>query len=155
MRPHRWQPTRLPHPWDSPGKNTGVGTCYSRPVLFPRLCAPLPGWVATSIQKKKKRNNCVYQSAWDTVRVMSGETCVMCIYVYELCWRIYFWLKAMLKTFESHWSIGQCLVQNNKICTLKKVPDIFQCHRRATAKILLQKNENKESFQLVIFRPSF
>ena len=23
--PHRWQPTRLPRPWDSPGKNTGVG----------------------------------------------------------------------------------------------------------------------------------
>ena len=23
--PRRWQPTRLPHPWDSPGKNTGVG----------------------------------------------------------------------------------------------------------------------------------
>ena len=25
VRPHRWQPTRLCHPWDSPGKNTGVG----------------------------------------------------------------------------------------------------------------------------------
>ena len=25
MRPHRLQPTRLPRPWDSPGKNTGVG----------------------------------------------------------------------------------------------------------------------------------
>ena len=25
VRPHRWQPTRLPGPWDSPGKNTGVG----------------------------------------------------------------------------------------------------------------------------------
>ena len=25
MRPHRRQPTRLCHPWDSPGKNTGVG----------------------------------------------------------------------------------------------------------------------------------
>ena len=24
-RPHRRQPTRLPHPWDSPGKSTGVG----------------------------------------------------------------------------------------------------------------------------------
>ena len=24
VRPHRWQPTRLPCPWDSPGKNTGV-----------------------------------------------------------------------------------------------------------------------------------
>ena len=23
--PQRWQPTRLPQPWDSPGKNTGVG----------------------------------------------------------------------------------------------------------------------------------
>ena len=25
VRPHRWQPTSLPHPWDSPGKNTGMG----------------------------------------------------------------------------------------------------------------------------------
>ena len=25
MRPHRWQPTRLSHSWDSPGKNTGAG----------------------------------------------------------------------------------------------------------------------------------
>ena len=25
VRPHRLQPTRLPRPWDSPGKNTGVG----------------------------------------------------------------------------------------------------------------------------------
>ena len=25
VRPHRWKPTRFPHPWDSPGKNTGVG----------------------------------------------------------------------------------------------------------------------------------
>ena len=25
VRPHRQHPTRLCHPWDSPGKNTGVG----------------------------------------------------------------------------------------------------------------------------------
>ena len=25
VRPHRRQPTRLPRPWDTPGKNTGVG----------------------------------------------------------------------------------------------------------------------------------
>ena len=25
VQPHRWQPTRLPCPWDSPGKTTGVG----------------------------------------------------------------------------------------------------------------------------------
>ena len=28
VRPHRWQPTRLPRPWDSPGKNTGVGSHF-------------------------------------------------------------------------------------------------------------------------------
>ena len=25
LQPHRQQPTRFPRPWDSPGKNTGVG----------------------------------------------------------------------------------------------------------------------------------
>ena len=25
VRPHRWQHTRLHHPWNSPGKNTGMG----------------------------------------------------------------------------------------------------------------------------------
>ena len=30
VQPHRWQPTRLPCPWDSPGKNTGVG-CHFLP----------------------------------------------------------------------------------------------------------------------------
>ena len=29
VRPHRQQPTRLRRPWDSPGKNTGVG-CHFR-----------------------------------------------------------------------------------------------------------------------------
>ena len=29
VRPHRWQPIRLHRPWDSPGKNTGVG-CHFR-----------------------------------------------------------------------------------------------------------------------------
>ena len=32
VQPHRWPPTRLPAPWDSPGKNTGVG-CH-----FPLQC---------------------------------------------------------------------------------------------------------------------
>ena len=27
VRPHRWQPMRLPCPWDSPGKNPGV-SCH-------------------------------------------------------------------------------------------------------------------------------
>ena len=58
VRPHRQQPTRLPHPWDSLGKNTGVGCHFllqcmkvksesevvqSRPTLSdPMDCSP-PG----------------------------------------------------------------------------------------------------------------
>ena len=28
LQPQRWQPTRLPRPWDSPGNNTGVGSHF-------------------------------------------------------------------------------------------------------------------------------
>ena len=34
VRLHRWQPTRLPHPWDSPGKSTGVGCHCLLRILF-------------------------------------------------------------------------------------------------------------------------
>ena len=36
VRPHRQQPIRLLCPWDSPGKNTGVG----RHFLFPACLRP-------------------------------------------------------------------------------------------------------------------
>ena len=42
VRPHRWQPTRLHHPWDSPGKDTGVG-CH-----FLRLGKNNPLWIYLS-----------------------------------------------------------------------------------------------------------
>ena len=35
VRPHRWQPTRLPRPWDSPSKNTGVGCHFFLQRIFP------------------------------------------------------------------------------------------------------------------------
>ena len=34
VRPHRRRPTRLPHPWDSPGKNTGVGCHFLLQGIF-------------------------------------------------------------------------------------------------------------------------
>ena len=33
VRPHRQQPTRLHRPWDSPGKNTGVGCHFLLPCM--------------------------------------------------------------------------------------------------------------------------
>ena len=52
VRPHRQQSTRLPHPWDSPGKNTGVGCHILRQCMkekskskvaqsCPTLCDPM------------------------------------------------------------------------------------------------------------------
>ena len=58
LRPHRRQPTRLPCPWDSPGKNTGVGchfllqcmkvksesqVAWSYPTLSNPIDCSLPG----------------------------------------------------------------------------------------------------------------
>ena len=45
VRPHRWQPTRLPRPWDSPGKNTGVG-CH-----FLLQCMKVKSEVAQSLSR--------------------------------------------------------------------------------------------------------
>ena len=41
VRPHRRQPTRLPRPWDFPGKNTGVG-CHCLLHVARYLCTKLP-----------------------------------------------------------------------------------------------------------------
>ena len=50
MQPHRRQPTRLPRPWDSPGKNTGVGCHFFLQCMHakslqscPTLCDPIDG----------------------------------------------------------------------------------------------------------------
>ena len=52
VRPHRLQPTLFPRPWDSPGKNTGVGFHFLLQCMkvksesevaqpCPNLCHPL------------------------------------------------------------------------------------------------------------------
>ena len=41
VRPHRWQPTRLPHPWDSPGKNTGVGCHFLLQCMKVKSLSPV------------------------------------------------------------------------------------------------------------------
>ena len=52
VQPHRRQPTRLPCPWDSPGKNTGVGCHFLLQCMqvtseskvaqsYPTVCDPM------------------------------------------------------------------------------------------------------------------
>ena len=68
VRPHRRQPTRLPHPWDSPGKNTGVGCHFllqcmkvksesevaqSCPTLSDPMDCSLPGFSTHGISQAR------------------------------------------------------------------------------------------------------
>ena len=66
VRPHRQEPTRLHHPWDSPGKNTGAGCHFllqcmkvksesevaqSCPTLSDLMDCSLPGFMGFSRQE--------------------------------------------------------------------------------------------------------
>ena len=82
VRPHRRQPTRLPHPWDSPGKNTGVGCHFllqcmkvrsEREVAqsCPTLCDPmdcsLPGFSVHGIFQARVLE-------WDAIALLANIT---------------------------------------------------------------------------------
>ena len=46
-RPHRRQPTRLPRPWDSPGKNTGVGCHFLLQCMKVKSESEVAQWYLT------------------------------------------------------------------------------------------------------------
>ena len=68
-RPHGLQPTRLLHPWDFPGKSTGVGChrllCYS---ILGLLISPSSVWKifisASNIGEKAVINTSVFLKWW-------------------------------------------------------------------------------------------
>ena len=96
VRPHRWKPTRLPRPWDSPGKNTGVGCHFLLqgmkvkresevaqpcPTLSDPMDCSLPG---SSI-------HVIFQARvleWGAIAF--SETCVSILY-----WCFSFWLTSL------------------------------------------------------------
>jgi len=47
MRPHRRQPTRLSRPWDSPGKNTGVGCHFLLQFMKVKSESEVAQWCPT------------------------------------------------------------------------------------------------------------
>ena len=69
LRPHGLKPARLLCPWDSPGKNAGVGCHALLQGIFPAqesnpCLLPLPHWLAGSLQlalPEKPQNHLWYQ----------------------------------------------------------------------------------------------
>ena len=96
VRPHRQKPTRLPRPWDSPGKNTGVGCHFllqcmkvksesevaqSRPTLSDPMDCSLPGFAIHGIFQAV----IIYLHAWIILHLDCGDplytgSCVLLIY---------------------------------------------------------------------------
>ena len=93
VRPHRGQPTRLPCPWDSPSKNTGVGCHFLLQCVkvksesevsqsCPTLCDPmdcgLPGSSAHGIfQARVLEWGAIAFSEWISRRTQMGITLVI------------------------------------------------------------------------------
>ena len=70
VRPYRRQPTRLPRPWDSPGKNTGVGCHFLLQCMEVKSeseaiqsCLFMTPWTAA------------YQAPWDFPGNSTGVGC--------------------------------------------------------------------------------
>ena len=86
VRPHRRQSTRLSHPWDSPGKNTGVGchfllqcmkvksqseVAHSCPTLSDPMDCSLPGSSVHGISQARVLE-------WGVIAFSAGGWIVTC-----------------------------------------------------------------------------
>ena len=90
VRPHRRKPTRLPRPWDSPGKNTGVG-CH---LLLQCMKVKSESEVAQSCLTLSDPMDCSLpgssihgfsrQEYWSGVPLPSPLNCMSCLYILEI-----------------------------------------------------------------------
>ena len=118
VQPHRLQPTRLPRPWDSPGKNTGVG-CHvllqcmkvksEREVT--QSCLTLPG---SSIHG-------IFQAEYWQLRLKLN----FCISDLQIS---YFQHKKRLKSldfFQAEWLLGKITLLVSEIFETKEMCTII------------------------------
>ena len=138
MRPHRRQPTRLPRPWDSPGKNTGVGCHFllqcmkvkresevaqSCPTLSDPMGCSLPGSSAHGIiQARVLEWGAIACYLWLPGNVTTGS----CFFFFSPLW------------FSGLNMMSQALHQQKrfmagKTCAFYFFPRIFQFKTRSTS----------------------
>ena len=73
VRPHGLQPTRLLRPWDSPGKNTGVGCHFLLQKMLlnsPHLTHIMSHWVTTCWEAPQH-----YWHSFLVIRVLLLQLC--------------------------------------------------------------------------------
>ena len=99
VRPHIQQPTRLPHPWDFPGKNTGVGCHFLLQCMkvkseseVAQLCPTLKDPMDCSPPGSSVHE--IFQARvleWSAIAFYAGDT-LLC-WRRAACWELHmFWL---------------------------------------------------------------
>ena len=79
MRPHKQQPTRLPHPWDPLGKNTGVGCHFLLQCVkvnseseVAQLCPTLSDPMGCSLASAKTDSSWSENTQWVYMKIILG-----------------------------------------------------------------------------------
>ena len=134
VRPHRRQPTRLPRPWDSPGKNTGVGCHFllqcmevksesevaqSCPTLWdPMGCSPPGSSVRGVFQARVLEWGAIAFSAYYWVLAYFSSLTSSCS-VLAICTPAFWTIWGSLSNFSllwmdcsfclQHWNLETCL----------------------------------------------
>ena len=116
MRPHRWQPTRLHHPWDSPGKN-----CSGLPFPSPKQESENWKWSLSCVCLLVTLWTAAYRHfrPWDFPSKSTGVGCHCLLKCVNL---VLFTSKFPVspQTLTS-WSLGATLLQ------VHVIPETFSC----------------------------
>ena len=122
--PHRRQPTRLPRPWDSPGKNTGVGCHFLLQCM--KVKSESESEVVSDSSQPHGQQPTRLLHPWDFPGKSTGVGChrLLCIQgLYEskdcgiqwqcLVWNLCF---ALWKTWKckKEWTFNQCDWRNTE-----------------------------------------
>ena len=149
VRPHTWQPTRLPHPWDSPDKNTGVDCHFLLQCMkvkseseVPQLCPTLP--------KPMDYSHGIFQARvleWVAIAFSAG-LCMHCNFEYLLGSVDLSWL---FSSKESTWQFTR-VHPKASIPTLKPstTQEPTRCRARQTMLILQQHRNTALSSKLQV-----
>ena len=74
VRPYRRQPTRLPHPWDSPGKNTGVGCHFLLQCMKVKSEREVASVMSDSVRPRRRKPTRLL-CPWDFPGKSTGVGC--------------------------------------------------------------------------------
>ena len=74
VRPHRRQPIRLPHPWDSPGKNTGVDCHFLLQCMKVKSQSEVASVMSDSVRPHERQPTRLPRP-WDSTGKNTGVSC--------------------------------------------------------------------------------